>query len=551
MKKIISYLFFLLFLFSCAPEPKKAAVSVSNTPRIDYKQNLDTYFKNNFKHLDSTAQLQKIDLDSVHWINTFYQMNGHRLIWVNDSIEINKIGDNLIDKLSGSREYGISSSLYEASLLYKLKQEVSKIKNKKDRYKLASEIEILLTNFYMQYGKHLNYGVLVTTDSITKLPRKKFIVDMPKYVYNAYNKDSLLEKLFDLQPQNKQYTKLQKKLVNYLRKSSLSTDNIKVENFRIDSVQAIEQSKKALILHQYLDTITADSLYNQKLKMFQIDHGLKPDGLIGKNTAIALSKSPYEYYQTLAANLERWRWKDKMQSEFIFVNIPAFKLEVYDHGILKLKSNIVVGKNKNQTPEIKDSIKYIIAYPYWNVPRTISVEEILVKAQKDSTYLGRNNYEVLTYSRDSVNIDSLNLNELNEDNFNYLIRQKGGSSNALGFVKFIFPNKYAIYLHDTPSKHYFSYESRAYSHGCVRVEKAMQLSDYILESDKNKYNLDSIYKFIDKRKEKTIKLKKKIPVYLYYFTASVDENDNLTFYNDIYSYDNKLMNMITKQQLSN
>jgi murein L,D-transpeptidase YcbB/YkuD len=545
MKRFLPYLFLLLLFFSCAPEPKKTVISI---PLVDYKNELDTYFYSNFKEIDSAAQIQNIALDSVHWINSFYSKNGHKAIWINDSIEINKKGKNLIEKFTESRAYGISSYLYNTPLLYKLKQEIAKIKNKKERYHLASEIEILLTNFYMLYGKHLNYGVLESIDSITKLPRKKFIIDIPNYVHSAYEKDSLLEKLFELQPKQEQYLKLQKKLVNYLNTSSLTTDNIIVENFRIDSVKSIQQSKKALILHKYLDTITNDSIYFEGLKKFQRDHGLKPDGLIGKNTAMALSMSPFEYYQTLAANLERWRWKDKMQSEFIFVNIPAFKLEVNDNGIIKLKSKIVVGKKKNQTPEIKDSIQYIIAYPYWNVPRKISVKEILVKAQKDSSYLKRNDYEVLTYKKDSVNIDSVNWNELNEDNFNYLIRQKGGVSNALGFVKFIFPNKYAIYLHDTPSKHYFNYESRAFSHGCVRVEKAMQLADYILETDNNKYTLDSLYKFIDKKKEKAIKLKNRLPVYLYYFTASVDENEKLIFYNDIYGYDKKLIAEMAKQQ---
>ena len=548
MIKYILYPIIFIFLYSCAPEPKKNSVSI---PKIDYKKELDAYFYNNFKQIDSATEIQNVALDSVQWINSFYNNNGNKLIWINDSIEINENGKHLIEKLSESRAYGIASSLYYTPLLYTLRQKINNVKYGNDRYKLASDVELLLTNFYMLYGKHLNYGILNSIDSITSLPRKKFLIDMPDYMYGAHIKDSLLEKLFELQPTHKQYDKLQRKLVDYLNTSSLSTENVKVENFRVDSIKAIIQSKKALVLHNYLDTIINDSLYTGALKKFQLEHGLKPDGVIGKNTAMALSMSPYEYYQTLSANLERWRWKDKLPSEFIFANIPSFQLKVYDKDIVKLISKIVVGKEKNQTPELKDSIQYVIAYPYWNVPRKISVEELLIKAQKDSTFLKSNNYEVLTYRRDSVKIDTVNWNEMNEDNFNYLIRQKGGSSNALGFVKFIFPNKYAIYLHDTPSKRYFNYESRAYSHGCVRVEKAMQLADYILESDKNEYTLDSIYKFIDMKKEKTIKLKKSLPVYLYYFTASVDENEKLIFYSDIYGYDKKLIAQIAEQYLIN
>ncbi len=137
---------------------------------------------------------------------------------------------------------------------------------------------------------------------------------------------------------------------------------------------------------------------------------------------------------------------------------------------------------------------------------------------------------------------------MNDDTFRYLIRQKGGGSNSLGLVKFIFPNKHAIYLHDTPSKRLFKSEIRAYSHGCVRVEKAMSLAEHLLTSDQNKYNLDSIYNSIRKRKEKPFKLNKTVPVYIYYFTTSVDENDRLTFYQDIYGIDRKLTHLLIQKR---
>ena len=205
MKKNILYAIILIVIYSCAPEPKKTIVSI---PQIDYKKELVAYFYSNFKQIDSAAQIQNIVLDSVQWINSFYKNNGNNPIWINDSIEINENGKHLIEKLSESRAYGISSSLYYIPLLYKLKQKIAKIKNRNGRYKLASDVELLLTNFYMLYGKHLNYGVLDSIDSITSLPRKKFLIDMPKYVYRAHVKDSLLEKLFELQPTHKQYDKI-------------------------------------------------------------------------------------------------------------------------------------------------------------------------------------------------------------------------------------------------------------------------------------------------------------------------------------------------------
>ena len=196
-----------------------------------------------------------------------------------------------------------------------------------------------------------------------------------------------------------------------------------------------------------------------------------------------------------------------------------------------------------------DSLEYIIAYPFWHVPRSISINEILVNAQKDTTYLYRNNYEILNYTKDKLDPNSIDWKEVNEGNFNYLIRQKGGVSNALGLVKFIFPNKYSIYLHDTPTKYYFDFETRAYSHGCVRVQNALDLADHILSTDNNKYTLDSIFKYIDKKEEKSMLLNTKIPIYIVYFTTNVDSSGNIIFYNDVYEKDDNLIAELSKSIL--
>ena len=424
----------------------------------------------------------------------------------------------------------------------------SQIKDKSKRYEVASEIEVSLTESYFLFGKHLNYGVLDSIHKITELPRKTFTLDMPKYLAKAYKSDSLIEKLYSLQPDIPQYKRLQKGLSYYLSHSSMSTDNMPVKSFRVDSVKAIVQSKKALVLHKYLDSVVSDSLYFIALKKFQLDHALKSDGLIGNNTAKALSMSPYDYYLKLVANLEMWRWKEPLESNHIFVNIPSYKLELSQDNKVTFESRVVVGKKKNETPEIKDSLSYIIAYPYWNVPRKISLEEVVLKARRDSTYFKRNNFELLNYNRTSVDVSTIDWKAINKRNFKYYVRQRGGGSNSLGLVKFIFPNKYAVYLHDTPSKSHFNREIRAYSHGCVRVEKPMALAEHLLAGDKNKNDIDSVYKFIKKRKEKPLKLNKKVAVYIYYFTADADENGKVTLYQDIYDIDRKLTHLLIQKR---
>lgn len=543
MGKAFLLISILFLFFSCSKVEKR----IEETPIVNFKVELDQYLKAHYKKsIPPTFELAK--LDSINWIDSFYKTNNYTAIWINDSIDLSHQGKSLLDSFSKAEHYGLTPVAYQTAMLLKLSRQLSKIEEKPERYLIASKLEALLTNSYFLFGKHLHYGVLDSIDSITVLPRKKFRIDMPTYLTKATKKDSLLEKLFELQPKIEQYKKLQKGLVNYMETSSMSTENIIVENFRLDSVKAISQSKKALVLHKYLDSVVNDSIYFAALKKFQVDHALTPDGLIGKNTAEALSMSPYDYYLKLVANLEMWRWKEPMERNRIFVNIPAYDLKLYEDAKIVLESKVVVGKKKTTTPEIRDSLEYVIAYPYWNVPRKISVKEIVLKAQKDSTYFHRNNYELLTYTKELVDDSTINWESMNEDTFRYLIRQKGGGSNSLGLVKFIFPNKHAIYLHDTPVKRLFAKEVRAYSHGCVRVEKAMSLAEHLLASDQNKYTIDSVYNAISIRKEKPFKLNKIVPVYIYYFTTSIDKDERLIFHQDIYGIDRKLTHLLIQKR---
>ncbi len=534
MKNILVYSCILILLFSCAKDLKKETPFVH---KVDYKEELHAFFKTNFNVLDSAQIIRKVALENISEINNFYREVGHNPIWINDSVELNSKGSILLKKLADAKEYGLFSVLYATDLLNKIKNELTAIKSKKERYRIASELELLLTNSYMLFGKHLNYGFLDTIDSITVLPRKEFKIDLSGHMIESQKKNNLIGGLLELQPKENAYRELQIQLSSFLKNSSLSKEKIKVINFRIDSIKSIRQAKNALVHHKYLDSISSDSIFIVALKKFQKDHGLKVDGKIGKNTASTLSKSPYQYYETLITNLERWRWKEKLPRDYLFVNIPAYQLEIYENNLLRYKHNTVIGKYKSQTPEIRDSLKVIVAYPYWYVPKKISLEEVLIKTQKDSTYFERNNFEVITYKKDSVDFNSLNWDEINKGKFNYLVRQKGGGSNSLGLVKFIFPNKHAIYLHDTPAKGLFYKEKRDYSHGCVRVHNAMKLADYILEYDENEKTIDSVRQYIKNQKEKTIKLNKRLPVLLYYFTAKVDENDQLIFYQDVYNTD--------------
>ena len=535
MRKLYCAILALSVILGCKNNTAKI-----EPPRPLTKVAFKKFFHSSFKSF-SRQHIDGYTLDSIQWVDAVYKDNDHMPIWITDSLTLSDEGQTLIGHLLNARNYGLQTQYYPTQIVSELANKLKTDIVLSEKEEAASTLEPLLSYSYMLFGMHLNKGILTSIDSLTVLPRKQFTIDMPRYLIGAYQADSLMAKLLELQPKQVQYKNLQKALEAYLKRANLSTNNVEVIPYKEDSLKAIELSKQALELHGYFEDTGKDSTYIKALQKFQTDHGLNPDGVIGKNTARALSVSPYEYYQKIVASLERWRWKNSWNGYYLYVNIPSFKLQLFKDGKPAKEFVTVVGAIKNETPEIADTLEYIIAYPYWHVPNKIAVEEVLVKAKKDSTYLERNNFDILNSKREILDPKSIDWSKMTADNFNYSVRQEGGSSNSLGYVKFIFPNKYSIYLHDTPTKYYFSYESRAYSHGCVRVQHALDLADFLLENDENRYTLDSIKSFIDRRKERAISLNHKIPIYIYYVPTVADSLGNIIFYEDVYGLDNKLI----------
>lgn len=531
MKTPLFFIIIFASLIACSLKTKEQVQNVSvNTVQTD----LNSYLYDNFNSI-----INKHKFFNQKWIEKLYDKNNYKSIWIDDYLHLNKRGDSLLKIFYYSNYYGLNYSDYKYEELVKLKEQNFESLSMED----AALFELLLSDSYMLFGKHLNFGKIDSIRSYSKIERKSFNIDMPLYLAKAIEKDSVLEKLLNLQPKHAAYVQLQKALQIYVQNHTIKNDTVLVPNQRLDSVRSLEKTKKALVIHEYLNKNFNDDDFEGALKKFQKDHGLTPDAIVGKNTAAALSLSPLVYYQNAAISLERWRWKKEWKSSYIYVNIPASILKYYKNDTLILTSNVVVGSVYRRTPEVYSKLSYLVAYPFWHVPRSISVNEILVHAKTDSGYMHKNSYEVFSNKMEKIPLDSIRWDTINSDNYNYYIRQKGGSSNALGLVKFIFHNKYSIYLHDTPSKRYFSYDIRTFSHGCIRVQKAMQLTDTILQAENNTITLDSMNAYILKKEEKKVILKNKLPLYIQYITCGVNKN-RLIFYKDIYGYDKVLRKVL-------
>ena len=536
MKLPLYFIFLIIGIFSCT----KNKSPIKQDPP---KRNLAIEFVNDFRqHYNNNITKNDKILD------TFYALTTFQPVWINDSLLLNKAGKDFITILANANHYGLEPKQYSIDKIQKIFKDLQESDTTKNRIGFAVLLEKLLTNNYFIFGKHLNYGLIENVDTLTTLPRKEFKINMLDYLLIAQKKDSVINYLLNLQPKHDSYRKLQTGLVKFIKASTLSQEKVKVESFKSDTLKAIVQAKKALVLHNYITNKTTDTIFIRGLRKFQYEHGLKPDGVIGTNTAKALSKSPYEYYQSAAVSLERWRWKTAWEKDFIHVNIPTFNLLISLGDTLKNEHRIVVGSLRNRTPEVYSKLSYIVAYPYWHVPKSISVNEILVNQKRDPEYIPNNNYEIFTKNLEQVSSAVINWDTISSSNFNFYFRQKGGSANALGLVKFIFDNKYSIYLHDTPTKYNFFRELRAYSHGCIRVQNAIEMADDILQYDENIFTVDSIYSYVEKREEKKMMLTKKLPVYIQYIVCDTDEDDTIIFYKDIYKKDEEIIKLLFDRQ---
>lgn len=286
----------------------------------------------------------------------------------------------------------------------------------------------------------------------------------------------------------------------------------------------------------------ADSLtyYNSKLvagvKRFQLRNGLETDGILGKNTVSFINKSPNELADDIILNMERYRWlPHNLGENHMFVNIPEFRLRLTEDAEQTLSMKVIVGQDDHRTPILEDSVRYVVLNPYWWVPNSISVKEILPKMKRNPSWATRNGFEVL-YDGQPVNPHGVNWWQYNSY-VPYRFRQKAGSRNSLGFVKFKLYNEYSVYMHDTPQRYLFERNWRYLSHGCVRLGEPRVLATHLLKG--RDYTSEQIDEVIASGEQEYITPDRKYKVYMYYITAWAEQDGTAHFRKDAYKLDNK------------
>ena len=297
------------------------------------------------------------------------------------------------------------------------------------------------------------------------------------------------------------------------------------------------------LVHEGAEPDLYDEALVQAVERFQARHGLEADGVVGKRTLAELNIPVQRRVEQIIANMERWRWMpDDLGERYILVNLAAFELEVVEYGSVVMAMRIVAGQPYRRTPVFSGSMTYMEFNPTWTVPPTIVKHDILPKLREDPTYLDRRNIRVfLGWDESSPELagSAIDWAAVNPKRNPYRFRQDAGADNALGRVKFMLPNRFGVYLHDTPARELFNKTVRSFSSGCVRVEKPLELAEYLL-SDQPGWERKRIDQTIESRKTTAVKLARPVPVHLTYSTVWIGEGGTIHFRDDVYARDDLL-----------
>jgi len=280
-----------------------------------------------------------------------------------------------------------------------------------------------------------------------------------------------------------------------------------------------------------------DGELEEAVKSFQARNNLTQDGAVGKNTLAQMNVPVTERINQIRVNMERARWiMHKLEEDFLVVNIAGYNIRRITNDEIVYYSPVIVGRPYHQSPIFKGTIQYFVINPTWTVPYSIATKETLPKMLKNPNYLAEHNMIIMDRSGKKLDPSTIDFSKYSRSNFPFTVRQEPGPHNALGQVKFIFPNPYSVYLHDTPGRSLFTREERAFSHGCIRLQKKWELLMGLMD-EPDVWNMDKINEILATGKTTTIHLTKPIDILILYWTAGADKQDRIYFDADVYERD--------------
>ena len=557
MKKITLLIIFAILLPVLFVSAQKTEKEKKKLYKSIYKETdqITTYIQ---QAINTLTEENKLTIEgekvlSKKFLPKFYMERNYEPAWSDFDSFI-----DAIEVLESSYEDGLLPVDYHFEGLVRIRDTILHEKNvNKLDYKWVAKFDILLTDAVFLYAFHLIDG---KTDPHSLDVDWNFgYVDLPEgapeNLTKAIEKKTISEQQDKLRPDFPEYRIMMKELALYRKiKDDGGWETIEVGG-KIDpgdSVSRIPLIKKRLAITGDLADLNnlEDEVYNEELekdiKSFQDRHGLEADGIIGKGTFAALNIPVEKKIDMLRVNMERARWiMHNVGTDYIVVNIARYKVFIEHNYDLVYHTNVIVGKTYHKTPVFKAKLEYIEFNPTWTVPVSITRNEMIPKMKKDHGYLKKNHLVLLDGSGKVVPESVLDYSTLSAHNFPYTIRQIPGPWNALGIVKFIFPNKHSVFLHDTESRGLFKNTNRTYSHGCIRVENPLDMAEVLLRD--TEWDREKIDELVNSKQTKRVFPKTKFDVYLLYWTTGVMGTDKIFFLPDVYERDQAVLRKLDQK----
>ncbi len=412
-----------------------------------------------------------------------------------------------------------------------------------DQTKLAY-VETAFSAVALNYAQDAYGGRINPRKVSNNFDYKPNKIDRAKLLLDMIHSNNPVNILLALEPKHKEYIALKSVLARHYN------GDIKQVAIIADGkiLRLGDEDTRLPLIRQRLEIVSANinkNIYDETLlsaiEGFQTKMGLTSDGIIGPATIAAFNGGNAVMKEDVIANMEIWRWLPRDLGDFnVFVNIPEYRLTINNNDKVTFSTRVVVGQTKFKTPLFSDEIEHIVVNPYWNVPRSILNNELAPSIKSNPNYLASQNMELVSGGK-VVNDRNIDWSTTSMNKF--YVRQRPGPRNALGSVKFLFPNKHAVYLHDTPSKSLFFRSRRAFSHGCVRVKDPWDFAKALLQIEP-KITYASITSQRGGKKERWNNVATHIPVHLAYFTLRIDENGSVRSYGDIYGHNKRLKTLL-------
>ncbi|MDH3899835.1 MAG: L,D-transpeptidase family protein [Gammaproteobacteria bacterium] len=488
----------------------------------------------------AALEIQGEAISSVIVIPALYQQRDYAPLWTNKySIR------QLLAAIRSIGADGLDPADYHLAALERLQQQVSSSAAPPPAQ--LAEYDLLLTDSLVRLGYHLMIGKVdpVELDQNWNMDKTVGDLDTVLAMADAVSNGTVDQLIDSLRPQAPIYAQMKAALARYQRFAEeggwqpLPDGPALKPGMSDPRITALRQ--RLAVTGEFTGTDRQSSVYDEALeqavRLFQRRHGLEDDGIIGKGTLQALNVPVEQRIDQLRVNLERARWilRD-LPEDYVLVDIAGFHVRLVRDGNIVWETRAQVGKPYRKTPVFRSRITYMDVNPTWTVPPTILRKDVLPAIKRDPEYLQEKNMRVLDRQGSPVDPATIDWSIYPGTGFPYMVRQDPGPGNALGRVKFMFPNKHAVYLHDTPSKSLFNRTERAFSSGCIRIENPYDFAELLMD-DPGTWSREDIQKVIETRETRSVTLPQPITVLLLYWTVDFDEDGTVVFRQDIYDRD--------------